>query len=67
MLINYNLHAPQTRPSFSMLFADLSISFISVSSSQGLMSSKTEVLAIKAGFFDFFSWYAFNLSAVTRS
>ena len=37
---------------------------MSVSSSQGLMSRRTEVLAMRAGFLDFFSWYAFNLSSV---
>lgn len=58
-----HLQAPHTRPSISMVLTLFSISAILVSSSQGLTSSNTEDLAIRAGFLDFFSEYAFNLSS----
>lgn len=38
-----------------MALTELSMASMSVSSSQGLTSRRTEVLAIKAGFLDFFS------------
>merc|ERR1712215_546370 len=47
---------PQVRPSISMLFTDSNILSMSVSSSQGFTSRRTEVLAITWGFFAFFSW-----------
>merc|ERR1712156_1278280 len=49
-----SLLAPQTRPSISMVLTALSIATMSVSSSQGLQSSNTEVLAMRAGFFGLF-------------
>merc|ERR1711899_287191 len=57
-----SLLAPQRSPSISMVLIDLSISSMLVSSSQGLQSRRTEVLAISAGFLDFLAAYASNLS-----
>lgn len=58
-----NLHAPQTRPSIWIDLTAFSISFMSVSSPQLFTSSTTLDFAMTAGFFDFFSAYAFSLSS----
>lgn len=62
--LKYDLHAPQTRPSIWIDLTAFSISFISVSSPQLFTSSTILDLAMTAGFFDFFSAYAFNLSSL---
>merc|ERR1711868_194324 len=58
------LVAPQVNPSISTDFTALVKASISVSSSQGFTSSSTDVLAINAGFLDFFSAYAANLCSL---
>ena len=52
--IGTSLLAPQRRPSISMVLQFLSISSMSVSSSQVLTSKRTEELAIRAALLDFF-------------
>merc|ERR1719470_229643 len=47
-----------------MVLQFFSISSMSVSSSQGFTSKRTEVFAMRAGFLDFFSAYALSLSSV---
>merc|ERR1719334_1600077 len=59
-----SLVAPHVKPSISMDFTALVKASISVSSSHGLTSSSADVLAINAGFLDFFSAYAANLSSL---
>lgn len=56
--------APHTKPSIVMVLTLTSISFISVSSSQGFTSRTILDLAIRAGFLDFFSAYAFRRSSL---
>uniref|UniRef100_A0A182LZY8 Uncharacterized protein n=1 Tax=Anopheles culicifacies TaxID=139723 RepID=A0A182LZY8_9DIPT len=55
--------APHKSPSISILRTFFSISFMSVSSSHGFTSSKMELLAIRAGFFDFLALYAARRSS----
>uniref|UniRef100_A0A182KHQ0 Uncharacterized protein n=2 Tax=Anopheles christyi TaxID=43041 RepID=A0A182KHQ0_9DIPT len=50
--------APSNSPSALIFRTSCSISFISVSSSHGLISRMTFDLAIRAGFFDFFAAYS---------
>uniref|UniRef100_A0A182JCC7 Uncharacterized protein n=1 Tax=Anopheles atroparvus TaxID=41427 RepID=A0A182JCC7_ANOAO len=58
-----SLAAPHRSPSITMLRTFFSISFMSVSSSHGLTSSRMELFAIRAGFFDFLALYAARRSS----